>query len=1023
MFSVNIFAQDDRKADMKKAEDYFKSAKQLTSSNLLDSAKNQLLRASDIYYKYSFWENYLICYSFMGEIEMNKSAYKDAVGTCRKLVDKTIEYKGKSFRNLPNAYRSLGKAFFYTNKFDSSEIYIHKSLDLFKTLKGDSSLDEASCFNVLGNIYAQKADLKMALEYYNKDLAIRRKVLGDNHPDVASAYSNIAKIYNETGDYNTSLDYSNKAIEMKTQAKNDKNPETAMSYYNLANTYIDKQEFDQALQYAMKALEIRREIYADKNMEVAQSYQQLGIVYKEKDDYDIAIQYDLLALDILREAKSEQSAEVAGLYNNIGQLHLGQKNYDVALKYFLNAADIQRAISGENHSSMVAIYNNIGTLYWNKNDFDSATIFQEKAINLSQKIYGDKNPKLVLPFLNIANNYFDQAKKHYDPNIIGKSLINFQKSIAANVKNLNPEETNFYANPSIVNYFDQKNLLSSLQGKAKTLATKYKFDSTIYDLEASNTTYLICDTLIDKIRQSITSKSDKIDLGAKSSEIYEDATNGFIELYQLAHDKKDFFKANQYLRQAFLLSEKNKSATLLEAISGAQAQKFAGIPDSLLELERSMNIDIAYYEKQLALFPDQDEEKRCRDKLFELNRQVKKFIEELEKKYPKYYEMKYSSNKSVSIEQIQKMLDKKTQMRSYFLASNLINIFVITSDSIVLKRVEKPTDFEKSIEDMRSMILSGKSKQMLLYQTKSLEIYQSLFKDSIPASITKLLIIPDGILGSIPFEALLTKKFTGEVKAYKDYPYLIKRFTCYYTYSANLYYKTFENQADTKNRATKDFIGIAPGFMAGNSQEFGGERVEPLAGSLTEVEQISKNFTDKSLAVITKINKDANEEFVRTADVKNFKFVHIATHGFVNPEKPELSGILLSKDTVANYDGVLFSGEIYNLSLNCDLITLSACETGLGKITKGEGIIGLSRALLYAGTKNIIVSLWKVSDESTSKLMIDFYDNLLLKYNSDFSKPVDFAESLRDAKLKLINEGKFPFPHPYFWSPFILIGK
>ena len=111
----------------------------------------------------------------------------------------------------------------------------------------------------------------------------------------------------------------------------------------------------------------------------------------------------------------------------------------------------------------------------------------------------------------------------------------------------------------------------------------------------------------------------------------------------------------------------------------------------------------------------------------------------------------------------------------------------------------------------------------------------------------------------------------------------------------------------------------------------------------------------------------------------------------------------------------MFSGEIYNLELNADLTVLSACETGLGKIAEGEGVIGLTRALLYAGSKNIIVSLWQVSDESTSQLMVDFYKNIFLNDKEGFS------ENLTKSKLKLINEGKFA--HPFFWSPFVLIGK
>jgi CHAT domain-containing protein len=151
--------------------------------------------------------------------------------------------------------------------------------------------------------------------------------------------------------------------------------------------------------------------------------------------------------------------------------------------------------------------------------------------------------------------------------------------------------------------------------------------------------------------------------------------------------------------------------------------------------------------------------------------------------------------------------------------------------------------------------------------------------------------------------------------------------------------------------------------------------------------------------------------------IRNYNIIHFATHGFVNSESPELSGIQLAITNKSKDDGILYSGDIYNLKLNAELVVLSACETGLGKISKGEGIIGLSRAFLFSGASNLIVSLWKVSDFSTSELMIEFYKNILGKKDVNHS----YSSDLRSAKLKLI--GNKEFAKPYYWSPFILLGN
>jgi CHAT domain-containing protein len=210
--------------------------------------------------------------------------------------------------------------------------------------------------------------------------------------------------------------------------------------------------------------------------------------------------------------------------------------------------------------------------------------------------------------------------------------------------------------------------------------------------------------------------------------------------------------------------------------------------------------------------------------------------------------------------------------------------------------------------------------------------------------------------------------------------------------------------------------GLKTDSMMIHRSMFTGNYIRPLPATETETEAIFKLYNGNNLKAKVLLHSNANEKSIKSGELEQYKVLHFATHGFVNSERPELSGLLLAQDTTGGEDGVLYSGEIYNLKLNADLVVLSACETGLGKIQKGEGIIGLTRALLYAGAKNIIVSLWQVPDNSTSDLMVDFYKNLLISKGQ-----LSYSEALRNAKLKMISEGSNT--NPYFWSPFILIGK
>jgi CHAT domain-containing protein len=180
-----------------------------------------------------------------------------------------------------------------------------------------------------------------------------------------------------------------------------------------------------------------------------------------------------------------------------------------------------------------------------------------------------------------------------------------------------------------------------------------------------------------------------------------------------------------------------------------------------------------------------------------------------------------------------------------------------------------------------------------------------------------------------------------------------------------------------------------------------------------EVEEISKLFYDKNMPAKTFTHSRATEKLIKSDSLKKYNIIHIATHGFIDEENPKLSGIVFWGDERRNEeDAVLHIGEIFNLDLESKLLVLSACESGLGKYVRGEGIIGMTRGFIYAGAENIVISLWQVADRSTAELMVDFYSNILNGNN--------YSSSLRRAKLKMIKEKKYAYPLE--WSPFIIVS-
>jgi CHAT domain-containing protein len=161
------------------------------------------------------------------------------------------------------------------------------------------------------------------------------------------------------------------------------------------------------------------------------------------------------------------------------------------------------------------------------------------------------------------------------------------------------------------------------------------------------------------------------------------------------------------------------------------------------------------------------------------------------------------------------------------------------------------------------------------------------------------------------------------------------------------------------------------------------------------------------------LGRDATEGRLKSAGLERYRYVHLATHGVVDEKHPALSRLLFEPESGSSEDSVLTLGEIYNLRLNADLVVLSACDTGLGGIARGEGIIGLTRGFLYAGARSLLVSLWPVSDEAAASLVVDFYAKLLE------GRPK--ARALREAKLHTMARNP-EYAKPFYWSSLVLVG-
>jgi len=781
------------------------------------------------------------------------------------------------------------------------------------------------------------------------------------------------------GLYEEAFEIFEKAEYLQEQDQNHDELQLADTYSFIAVLHYTTGNNQLSLQYHFKALELR--VMQSNAAAIAASTNDIGLVYSRTNP-EKALEYYQNALSDYLELYGKLDERNVTAYINIGLAYRNLALYDEAHDNLEKALAI-RQLLGKGNTQEAFIYTSIGTVYSKQKEREKALEQFEKALKIYKERYGDKHPEIA-GIYNLVGNVQQAQGKLMD------ALYNYQMALMANVSDFDSRD--LYDNPKLENYYDADILLITLFQKSKTFENLHNSSSLkIKDLEMAYASIGLCDDIIDKIRQFRSSESDKVVLGSLAAEVYESAIRISLNMAEISWGKAI------YREKAFYFSDKSKSAVLLAAIADANAKSFAGIPDDLLEQERLFKAQVTYYEQKLAGKPTAGEEVEYRKELFDWTKNYNDLISSLEELYPTYFNLKHNAN-IPSVGAIQRKLVEGSALISYFVAENdsVVYAFVITKKG--LKVHEKPLskEYEKYISGYRNAMYYDAPNT---YKQTARALYDQLFSFKLSSNINKLIIIPSGRMATIPFEALITSDIDINATSFSAIPYLINEYSFSYLYAASLFLNPHVEMPPSSTISL-----FAP-------VEFKGRRLSTLPGTATEVNDISNLFTGSSSDVSMFIEDKATVSEVKSLAVTQSKYLHFATHGIVDEMRPERSQICLAAE--GDDMGSLFSGDIYSLNLSADLVVLSACETGLGKISKGEGIIGLTRALIYAGSNNLIVSLWRVGDASTSLLMTDFYRSML--------QGAAYDGALRNAKLGMIKSADYS--SPYYWAPFVLIGE
>ncbi len=445
--------------------------------------------------------------------------------------------------------------------------------------------------------------------------------------------------------------------------------------------------------------------------------------------------------------------------------------------------------------------------------------------------------------------------------------------------------------------------------------------------------------------------------------------------------------------RAFQTIERAKARGLLDLLEAAALKEIDPAEEALL--------DSLY---QVA--GDSPAEKRDKQLL------EKRYLEHREKRLAQSLGALGSREAIATLQEVQKVLPKGTLLLEYALGDTASLLWIVEREGCELVELPNRRIISAEIERLRDAIgKPGIADAALLKTARSL--YEKLV---LPAehSIKKakrIVIVPDGVLFELPFEVLITKEQREDAK-WKDVAFLARSAPIVYVPSASIYVRLL--QPEKRKDYTLELLAVGdPDFgMHRGATDKEANVLASLPYTRFEIETIASRLKEEEKTVL--LGSEASEaKLKQNLRQECPRILHLATHGLVDPIEPTASSIVLCPDPKAGEDGYLHTLEILELPLDVGLVVASACESARGRVGRGEGVIGLSRAFLASGADGVVASLWAVSDKSTSKLMDYFYRRML-----DKRRPASIA--LREARFALMDDPACA--HPFYWSPFIVIG-
>jgi CHAT domain-containing protein len=904
----------------------------------------------------------------------------------------------------------------YRSNQTTAEEYYRKALKIHEELAPDS-MEMSKDLLGLGNVTYELGDLATAEEYFRRSWLIRERI-APGSLDVAKSLSSLGNVTYDRGDLAKSAQYYKQAYEIRARVAPG-SLDVARSLFTQALVAKDSGNLIEAENYGYQALEIQKKLSPD-SLDMASTLNNLGIVFYERGDLDKAEKYYLESLAIVQK-KAPNSLNLAHRLTNLGRISLAKSDLEKARSYFQQSLAVKEKQSPESMEVATAL-NNLGEVAAHQSDWPGAEAFYQRALKIREKLAPHSFEMAwnlsclgVLARdqgqLNVAEEYLNRALE------LWASLAPGSRNHAETLAELGEIKHQQGQEAEAAQFFEQS--IAAIENQSTRLGGT------------------------QEIRAGFRSK-------------FENYYKDYIALL-VAMNKPEL---------AFQTLERSRARTLLETLATAHVDIRQGIDPALVQKEHSLQTDLnAKLERRIRLLGKKDNDSQratVTKEIDELRLQYRDVQAQIQTSSPAYAAL--LTPQYLTVQDVrQRLLGPDTLLLEYTLGKSHSYVFCVTMSSFAVYTLPNRSDIENSargIHDLlasRNKVIPGETALQRQerwnhadaeYNKEAANLSAMIF-DPIAELLQdkQILIVADGALQYVPFAALPTPEALN-VRGSASRPMIVDHQIVNLPSASVL--DVLRRGALNRQPARKIVAVLAdPVFDAHDSRLASTRRRYAAADNQPRVEPESQDLLNRSAADMG-LNQDgklqlsrllfsrreamailsyvpaaqslpaldfrASKDVAISHELADYRIIHFATHGFLNSEHPELSGLVFSMvDEHGNpQDGFLQLQDIYNLNLRADLVVLSACETALGKDISGEGLIGLTRGFMYAGASRVVASLWKVSDAATASLMADFYRAM----EKDGMAP---AAALRSAQIKMWKQKRWN--SPYYWAAFQIQGE